>query len=158
MVGDLIKDEKDYVELQAKARKVKFSVVLCDVNQMDSLGSLYRPDVLYLSNIGYRPQGTVGLAYQYSEQGVQEVFFAIGSNEEEFQYHERHESISEFREKYDSKSFYYEGKKLSEGDKISYDLYHGSPEKRVSLTLEVVSADKNADYGLTLKLAKSKLR
>lgn len=145
LVGDIITKEEDYIALQEKARKVKFTQVICDAQTLDLLVGNIQPDLIYISNIGYYPDKTIKIGQKYVTNGVPEVMCTISSNEEEFNdTHLRHpNSIG---------SFYYHDEKIEPGSKITYELYDEEGYDFAQVPIEVVGTDKNADYGLVLKL------
>ncbi|QQG41335.1 MAG: hypothetical protein HYV90_04195 [Candidatus Woesebacteria bacterium] len=144
-VGDIVMTEANYIELQNKAKKVKFTQVISDVNTLDQLTQSYKPDLLYISNIGYRPQTTIGIANKHLTRGVPEVMCTISVNESEFNDTRLHHAD-------DFYGFYYQDKKIQNGDKIVYALYDDKSRKEHKVKVEIVSTDRNADYGLTLSV------
>jgi hypothetical protein len=149
VIGDLISQEGEYKALQEKAKKVKFTQVICDVSDMEDLVKSYKPGLIYISNIGYRPNVTVDIAKKYIDAGVKEVMCTISSNESEF-----NDPFSRRTDSYDN--FYYDDKLLSKGTVIPYTLYNRETGSSQNVPIEIVGTDKNADYGLTLKLIKPK--
>ncbi len=149
LVGDVIKDEDEYDALQDKARKIEFTQVICDAKSMEGLAKSYNPNLIYLSNIGYEPAVTIGLAEKYIALGVPEVMCTISSNESEF-----NDPYSIHTEGVDK--FYYDDLVLRQGSTFKYILRDKETYEPTEVTIKVVGTDRNADYGLALKLLSPK--
>ena len=147
LVGDIITKEEDYIALQDKARRVKFTQVICDAHTLDLLVGNVQPDLIYIGNIGYYPDKTIKIGQKYIANGTPEVICTVSSNDKEF-----NDSHLQHPDSY--KFLYYQDKKIEPGSKIAYELYDKDTQEFTEVPIEVVGTDKNADYGLVLKLYK----
>lgn len=145
MIGDIITEEEDYNELQRKAREVKFTQVISDAKALDVLVGTVQPDLIYLSNIGYYPDKTIKIGQKYVANGTPEVMCTVSSNTEEFNDVYIHHPDS-------YQTFYYQDEKVEPGSKITYELYDEESDEATNVPIEIVGTDRNADYGLVLKL------
>lgn len=146
LIGDIIKKPKDYIDLQNKAKKVKFTQVICDVQSLNSLVKLHQPDTMYISNIGYYPQETIGIAQNCISKGIKEVFCAISKNERDF-------NDTRSRDQ-DINAFYHDDRKIVPGSTFKYDIYKSKFSSGGIVSVEVVDTNRDADYGLALKVTK----
>lgn len=147
IVGEIIKNEDDYKVLQEKAKKTKFEQVVCDVNKMTDLASEFKPDTMYISNIGYTPKATFGIAKTYLDLGVPEVICTVSSHEVLF-------NDTMVHHKQGHKYFYFNDVKLNIGDKFSYFLTDNETLVETKIRVEVLGTDKIATHGLLLKVRK----
>lgn len=148
LIGDIIKDESQYKALQAKAREATFRQVITDVADMETLVETFKPDMLYISNIGYQPERTIGIAKTYIDQGVPEVICTISPNDSEF-------TDSRGLHDYDSNNLYYDGQVLKVGSTFMYELWDKENHEYVQVKAEVIGINRAIDYGLALKISKS---
>ncbi len=107
--------------MQIKARNTLFTQTICDINTSKDLIHKVRPDLVYLSNIGYTPHSTLKIAKYIADLGVSKVMFTLASNT----------------------LFYYP---------LEENAY---PWK--DMPVEILKTDPNANYGLTLVLARQQL-
>lgn len=141
LVGDIITDKDTYKELQMKARSAKFTQVIADAEEMGKIVESTSPDTIYLSNIGYFPDHTIGIAKKYIDQGVPEVICTLQSLGSNYSNHE-------------FGSYYYQDNKLITGDNVIFDLRGEDGSFLENVKVQIVGTDTNADYGLTIKLTK----
>lgn len=146
-IGDIITKESDYLALQEKARKVKFTQIICDATTMADHVSQIQPDLIYLSNIGFEPKDTFSIAKKYIDQGTSEVMFAISKNDYDF-------TNTNYDEELETTTITYQGKRLSVGDSFQFKII--DPQSRIVTLIPaiIVGIDRNADYGITIKIVK----
>lgn len=145
LVGDIIKDEDEYNRLREKAKRVVFKGLIQNAFHMEEFIASEKPDVIYISNIGYEPDVMMLLAKKYLDLGVAGVICTTSSNDSKF-----NDTSGEYD--YDFSNFYYLGRKLGVGDVFEYKLYDKMRRLSEIVTVEVLGTDKSADYGLTLKV------
>lgn len=146
LIGGIIKDEAQYETLREKAKAITFKLTICDITDTKKTKELiekYKPNLIYISNIGYSPDKTIALAIKLIELGVTEVICTINSVKDGY-----------FSSPYDSEGFYYSNKKLELNSKFVFESYDEETDEVREINAEVVGIDKNANFGLTLKITK----
>lgn len=147
LIGDIIKDEEEYKALQEKAKKVKFTQVICDATDMVELTRSFSPDCMYLSNVGYYPGKTFPLAQKYVDVGVGAVYCTVSKNDDHFiDTHGEHG--------YDMDNYFFNGQMLKRGSRFMFETYAYRDDEGVSAVVETVGMDRAADYGLLFKVVK----
>ncbi len=145
LVGDIITTEGDYLDLQDRARNTNFTQMILDGSRADGAVRYFSPDTAYITNVGYEPQRTIGMANHLLELGVSEVYMTISTQEDTFK-RDLPTGIS---------VFWYRGSPLERGSKFSYELYQGLPRgSEVAVNIEVAGIDPDADFGLLLRAYK----
>jgi hypothetical protein len=72
-IGGVITTEAAYASLQRKAREAVVSIRVKDA--VGAAGEAQNADMAYLSNVGYEPETTAGIAQSFFESGVEKVIF-----------------------------------------------------------------------------------
>ncbi len=145
-IGDIITNPQEYKALQAKAKKVKFTQIICDVDSLGTAVKRYHPDMMYLSNIGYFPQNTFALAQDYVDQGIPEVVCTVAKNSDKF-------NDSKLNHRFDDPNgFYYQDKRIQPGDVLTFKTSEDKAKVSKYSTIQVIDTNRDAQYGLTFKV------
>lgn len=135
-VGDIITTETEYKELQKKARKIKFTQIIFNAENMSDLIGSIQPDQIYQSNVGFTLDRIVKIAHDNAARGS-EVVCTVGLGTEDLQ------------QKDDA--FYYQGKKLEVGTEIIYEM-KGSDSSATQVPIKIVGLDSSATFGITIMI------
>lgn len=159
-VGDIIKTEEEYLELQEKAKKIKIAQVIGDAKHTKELMKNFEADDVYISNIGYGLKETSQLARSFLDLGVGEVIMTATADEYCFRFHNRNDFDIYQRIKVEPEpgQIYYENEKLSVGSVFKFREYDEQMNLLPPVDIEVLGIDNNVDYGVTLKIVNKKKR
>lgn len=157
-VGDILKTEEEYAELQKKAREVVFTQVIADANGSGDLTGKILPDVVYMSNIGYDVKETVNIAKKFMEAGAKSVLMTATRDNYCFEYHRRGDreygGMGWRDDKEEVGAVYYENKKLVAGSVFRYRDYDDQMRMTEPVDVEVMGIDGGVDYGILLKIGR----
>lgn len=141
-VGDIITTEEEYLELQKKAKKVKFTQVISDATKMEDLIRNLDPDQIYQSNVGYRFESIVNIAHENAMIGNRNVVCTVSPRDNVF--------TDKWGENaYDFDNLYYRNQRVDVGDEITHELWHEDGEIS-EIEFKIIGIDQSTDYGVTI--------
>ena len=140
-IGDIITTEKEYKELQKKAQQVKFTQVICNINELADMIDSNKPDQIYQTNVGYTLERTIRIALANAKQNS-EILCSLAANTERFQ-----QENNPFYYQ-DQGDFYYQDKKLKPGDEIIYEMRNSNSDI-IEIPIKIIGLDRNALFGIT---------